>query len=185
VTSPTLSIVQNFISIGQGVTAGRGPKIACSHRKAESSIILHCTTVHAVICSWLHNRYGGLQLGGWVASECICRFYAVFRLHFRRSIRLQMRFDAWCIIQANRRHGNMGLLYWANSESCICAFRSTFCSWSCNRPNHELYYFMWGYKITFEKVGRNSEGVWNSKQLLIVLTLLTFFVTSRALNNGL
>jgi hypothetical protein len=49
VTSPTLSIVQNFISIGQGVTAGRGPKIACSHRKAESSIILHCTTVHAVI----------------------------------------------------------------------------------------------------------------------------------------
>jgi hypothetical protein len=41
--------VQNFISIGQGVTAGRGPKIACSHRKAESSIILHCTTVHAVI----------------------------------------------------------------------------------------------------------------------------------------
>jgi hypothetical protein len=26
----------------------RGPKIGCSHKKAESSIILHCTTVHAV-----------------------------------------------------------------------------------------------------------------------------------------
>jgi hypothetical protein len=41
--------MQNFISIGQGVTVWRGPKIACSHRKAESSIILHCTTAHAVI----------------------------------------------------------------------------------------------------------------------------------------
>jgi hypothetical protein len=40
-------------SLRQGVTVGRGggPKIACFHRKAESSIILHCTAVHAVINS--------------------------------------------------------------------------------------------------------------------------------------
>jgi hypothetical protein len=30
---------------------GRGPKITCSHRKAESSIILHCITVHAVLAA--------------------------------------------------------------------------------------------------------------------------------------
>jgi hypothetical protein len=33
----------------KGLRCGGGPKIACSHRKAESSITLHCTTVHAVI----------------------------------------------------------------------------------------------------------------------------------------
>jgi hypothetical protein len=32
----------------KGLQCGGGPKIACSHRKAESSIVLHCTTVHAV-----------------------------------------------------------------------------------------------------------------------------------------
>jgi hypothetical protein len=48
--------VHNFISIGQGVTVGRGSKIACSHRKAESSIILHCTTVHAVMFTLWRRR---------------------------------------------------------------------------------------------------------------------------------
>jgi hypothetical protein len=50
-----LSIVHSFMSIGQGVTGRRGPKIAYSHRKAESSIILHLTTVHVlIIFSLLH-----------------------------------------------------------------------------------------------------------------------------------
>jgi hypothetical protein len=30
-------------------------------------------------------------------------------------------------------------------------YKKLFCSWSCNRPNHVLYYFMWGYGMTFEK----------------------------------
>jgi hypothetical protein len=29
--------------------------------------------------------------------------------------------------------------------------KKLFCSWSCNRPNHVLYYFMWGYEMTFKK----------------------------------
>jgi hypothetical protein len=28
-----------------------------------------------------------------------------------------------------------------------------------NRPNNGLHYFMWGCGMTFEKNGRNSEGV--------------------------
>jgi hypothetical protein len=28
-----------------------------------------------------------------------------------------------------------------------------------NKPNHLLHYFMWACGITFEKNGRNSEGV--------------------------
>jgi hypothetical protein len=58
VTLPTLSIVQNFISIGQGVTVWRGSKIACSHRKAESCITLRCTTVHVVIALLSKNSLG-------------------------------------------------------------------------------------------------------------------------------
>jgi hypothetical protein len=50
-----------------------------------------------------------LQLGGWVVSECSCRLYSVLRLDFRRSTRLQMKYDAWYFIQASRRHGGMGL----------------------------------------------------------------------------
>jgi hypothetical protein len=49
VTSPTLSIAKFLIDRSRDLRWGGGPKIACSHRKAESSIILHCTTVHAVI----------------------------------------------------------------------------------------------------------------------------------------
>jgi hypothetical protein len=49
VISPTLSIVLNLISIGQGLRCGGGPKFACSHWKEESSITLLCTTVHAVM----------------------------------------------------------------------------------------------------------------------------------------
>jgi hypothetical protein len=46
-----------------------------------------------------------------MVGEGICRFYPVFRLHFRPSvIRLQMRFDARYIRQASRRHGGLGLL---------------------------------------------------------------------------
>jgi hypothetical protein len=37
------------IDRSRGLRRGGGPKIACSHRNAESSIILHCITVHAVI----------------------------------------------------------------------------------------------------------------------------------------
>jgi hypothetical protein len=33
----------------KGLRCGGGTIIACSHRKAESSITLHCTAVHAVI----------------------------------------------------------------------------------------------------------------------------------------
>jgi hypothetical protein len=33
----------------KGLRCGGGPKIAFSHRKAESSIALYCTTVHVVI----------------------------------------------------------------------------------------------------------------------------------------
>jgi hypothetical protein len=47
-TPRTWSNVQNFIATGQGVSA-RGPKIACSHTKTQSSLILHCTTAHVVI----------------------------------------------------------------------------------------------------------------------------------------
>jgi hypothetical protein len=32
-----------------GLRRGAGPKIACSHREAESSITLHCTAVSAAI----------------------------------------------------------------------------------------------------------------------------------------
>jgi hypothetical protein len=53
-----------------------------------------------------------------VVGEGICRFYPVFCLHFRLSvIRLQMRFDAWYIRQASRRHGGLGLLYIEHTES--------------------------------------------------------------------
>jgi hypothetical protein len=45
----------------------------------------------------------------WVMGEYVSRFYSVFRLHFRQSIRFQMKFDGWYIIQASRRHGGMGL----------------------------------------------------------------------------
>jgi hypothetical protein len=46
-----------------------------------------------------------------MVGESICRFYPVFRLHFRLSvIRLQMRFDARYIRQASCRHGGLGLL---------------------------------------------------------------------------
>jgi hypothetical protein len=50
----------NFMSVGEGVTAGRCPKIASCHGKAESSIIiLHCTTVHDVIV--FTSRQNGLN----------------------------------------------------------------------------------------------------------------------------
>jgi hypothetical protein len=92
-----------------------------------------------------------------MVDEGICRFYPVFRLLFRPFVsRLQMRFDARYIRQASRRHGGLGLL------SCIertvsRAYarykkkKKLICSWSCNRPNHVLYYFMWGYEMTFKK----------------------------------
>jgi hypothetical protein len=73
----------------------------------------------------------------------------------RQQIRLQMRFDARCIRQASRRHGGLGLLSCIERTVSRAYTRGTkkklFCSWSCNRPNHVLYYFMWGYEMTFKK----------------------------------
>jgi hypothetical protein len=46
-----------------------------------------------------------------MVDEGVCRFYPMFRLHFRPSvIRLQMRFDAKYIRQPSCRHGGLGLL---------------------------------------------------------------------------
>jgi hypothetical protein len=100
-----------------------------------------------------------------MVDEGICRLYPVFRLLFRPFVsRLQMRFDARYIRQASRRHGGLGLLSCIErtvSRAYARYKKKLFCSWSCNRPNHVLYYFMWGYEMTFKKkIGRNSEGVW-------------------------
>jgi hypothetical protein len=46
-------------------------------------------------------------------------------------------------------------------------YNQLFCSWSGSRPNHVLYYFMWRYGITFEKVGRNSESVWMKYNIFV------------------
>jgi hypothetical protein len=103
-----------------------------------------------------------------MVNEGICRFYPVFRLLFRLFVsRLQMRFDARYIRQASRRLGGLGLLSCIErtvSRAYARYKKKLFCSWSCNRPNHVLYYFMWGYEMTFKKkIGRNSEGVWTNK----------------------
>jgi hypothetical protein len=89
--------------------------ISACHQQGQCVLGIHCSRPY--------NRFGGLQLGRRVVGEFICRFYSVFRLHFRQPIRLQMRFNVWYIIQASRRHGNLGR-YWANSESCICTLQS-------------------------------------------------------------
>jgi hypothetical protein len=90
-----------------------------------------------------------------MVDEGICRFYPVFRLLFRPFVsRLQMRFDARYIRQASRRHGGLGLLSCIErtvSRAYARYKKKLFCSWSCNRPNHVLYYFMWGYEMTFKK----------------------------------
>jgi hypothetical protein len=51
VTSPTLLLCKISYRSVKGLRWDGGPKVACSHRKAESSIRLPRTTVHAVIYS--------------------------------------------------------------------------------------------------------------------------------------
>jgi hypothetical protein len=51
VTADVINLCKISYRSVKGLRRGGGPKIACSHRKAESSIILHCTTVKAVIQS--------------------------------------------------------------------------------------------------------------------------------------
>jgi hypothetical protein len=112
-------------------------------------------------------------VSGWMADEGICRFYPVFRLLFRPFVsRLQMRFDARYIRQASRRHGGLGLLACIErtvSRGYARYKKKLFCSWSCNRPNHVLYYFMWGYEMTFKKKSAATVKVSGPGLLTILL----------------
>jgi hypothetical protein len=50
---PTLLISQCFMLIGEGIDISRGSKIACSLKKATSSLTLHGTSV----CACKNMRY--------------------------------------------------------------------------------------------------------------------------------
>jgi hypothetical protein len=84
-----------------------------------------------------------------VVGEGICRFYPVFRLHFRPSVvRLQMRFDARYIRQASRRHGGLGLFVYIERAVSLAYARYKKNSFAAGAAIDQIMYFITLYGDT-------------------------------------
>jgi hypothetical protein len=83
-----------------------------------------------------------------------------------------MRFDAWYIRQASRRHGGLGLLHRAHSESCIRTVQKN--CFAAGAAIDQIMYFITlcgDTELRLKKIGRNSEGVLKMKTADVTMLL--------------